>query len=603
MSEDRPGEEEPTTDQDDPTNPPAGDDREQPGGEDDREQPGGGDDREQPTAENDQGNPPAGDDRRTRSTPAAVDDSIRQDSATDGSDRPTQSTAKSRPERDDDEPDEGISTLAAQGTITFAGNLLNGIFGFAIVMLMTRFVSPSVYGLFVLATSIILFMQVFANLGLPLAIDYFVPQYLDDGDRNRAKGVIVQVTATVLVTSTLIAAVLAASAGFFADAFREPSLAVALGLLAITIPMLALYRVLLTSFYSIKKLQYRVVMRDLVRPSVRFGVTAGLLLAGWGLLGLVAGYVVGLAVAITVGAIVFTYKAWDIVSARTEFVAAGPVVSYSVPLAMTSVVFVLMGHVDYFVLGYFLASDDVGIYRVGYMLGSGLMIIFNSLSPVFKPLIAETREDTALVEARFRVAARWIAGITLPVAIVLSLGASAYLSVLYTPQYAEASAVVALLCVSFLFNVTFGGPNGSLLQGMGYSRIVFANTLVLFGANLVVSVALVPLYGIEGAAIGSATALVAVGALTIGELYYLDGIHTFTRDFAKIVLAGVPATIAGAPIVAIVDSPIVIVVTLPIVVVGTYAVTLVATDAFTDDDVRMAAEFGPNVRGWLSIGQ
>ncbi|WP_290816025.1 flippase [Halovivax sp.] len=498
--------------------------------------------------------------------------------------------------------DEGISTLAKQGSITFAGNVVNGIFGFAIVMLMTRFVSPSVYGLFVLATSVILFMQVFANLGLPLAIDYFVPQYLDDGDRGKAKGVIVQVTAAVLATSTLIAVLVAASAGAFADFFREPSLAVALVLLSVSVPMLACYRVLLTSFYSIKKLQYRVLMRDLVRPIVRFAVTYGLLVAGWGLLGLVTGYVVGLLVAITAGAIVFTYKAWDIVSARMERVAAWPVVSYSVPLAMTSVVFVLMGHVDYFVLGFFLDSDDVGIYRVGYMLGSGLMIIFSSLAPVFKPLIAETRDDTALVQSRFRVAARWIAGFTLPTAITLSLGASSYLAVLYTPQYAEASAVVALLCAAFLFNVTFGGPDGSLLQGMGYSRVVFANTLALFGTNLVVSAALVPLIGIEGAAIGSAAALFLVGVLTIGELYYLDRIHTFTRDFAKIVVAGVPAAIAGAPVVLFVRSDLVIVAVLPIVVVGTYALTLVATDAFTDDDARMAAEFGPSAPGWLPTG-
>ncbi|ADD06017.1 putative transport protein (probable polysaccharide biosynthesis transport protein) [Natrialba magadii ATCC 43099] len=497
--------------------------------------------------------------------------------------------------------DEGVSTLAKQGSITFVGNVVNGAFGFAIVMLMTRYVTPSVYGLFVLATSVILFMQVFANLGLPLAIDYFVPQYLDEGEHGKAKGVIVQVTATVLITSALVAFVLAAGSEYIGDVFQEPSMRIALLFLSVTIPMLAIYNVLLTSYYSIKKLQYRVIMRDLVRPIVRFGVTAALLLAGFGLLGLIAGYVVGLFVAITVGAALFTYKAWDLLTVDTELVASRPLLTYSLPLAMTSVVFVLMGHVDYFVLGFFLDSDDVGIYRVGYMLGSGLMIIFNSLSPVFKPLIAETREDTALVEQRFRVAARWIAGITLPIAIILSLGASSYLAVLYTPQYAEASLVVVLLCGAFLFNVTVGGPDGSLLQGMGYSRIVFANTLVLFGANFLVSMALVPIFGIEGAAIGSATALFLVGGLTIAEIYYLDGIHLFTRDFAKIISAGIPATIAGVPIVVLLESDLLIVALLPVVVVSVYLATLIVTDAFTDEDAQMIGEFSPTVEKWLPV--
>ncbi|ARS91499.1 flippase [Natrarchaeobaculum aegyptiacum] len=500
------------------------------------------------------------------------------------------------------ERDEGVSTLAKQGSITFVGNVVNGALGFAIVMLMTRFVSPSVYGLFVLATSVILFMQVFANLGLPLAIDYFVPQYLEEGEYGKAKGVVVQVTATVLVTASIVALALAVGSRFVGNFFEEPAMQVALLFLSITIPMLAIYNVLLTSYYSIKKLQYRVIMRDLVRPIVRFTVTAALLLAGFGLLGIIAGYVVGLFVAITVGAAIFTYRAWDIVSAELELVAPKPLLTYAVPLAMTSVVFVLMGHVDYFVLGFFLESDDVGIYRVGYMLGSGLMIIFNSLSPVFKPLIAESRDDLELVEQRFRVMARWIAGITLPITIVLSLGASSYLAVLYTPQYAEASAVVVLLASAFLINVTFGGPDGSLLQGLGYSRIVFGNTLALFGINFLGSAALVPIFGIEGAAIGSAVALLLVAALTLGELYYLEGIHPFTADFAKIVVAGVPATVAGVPVVYLLETDLLVVVVLPIAVIGAYLATLVATDAFTEADAQMAAEFSPTIQRVLSTG-
>ncbi|ELY37879.1 flippase [Natronorubrum tibetense] len=540
-----------------------------------------------------------GDSDSDRDSDPGRDDGVDPDGGSDaglglGADADTETESDPNSDRD-----EGISTLAKQGSITFVGNLINGALGFAIVMLMTRFVSPSVYGLFVLATSVILFMQVFANLGLPLAIDYFVPQYLDEGEHGKAKGVIVQVTATVLITSSLVAFALAVSATYIAELFQEPAMGIGLLLLSVTIPMLAIYNVLLTSYYSIKKLQYRVIMRDIVRPIVRFVVTAGLLLVGYGLLGLIAGYVVGLFVAITIGAAVFVYKAWGLLTAEIELVAPAPLVKYSVPLAMTSVVFVLMGHVDYFVLGFFLDSDDVGIYRVGYMLGSGLMIIFNSLSPVFKPLIAETRDDIDLVEQRFRIMARWIAAITLPVAIFLSLGASSYLAVLYTPQYSEASAVVALLAVAFLFNVTFGGPDGSLLQGLGYSRVVFGNTLVLFVTNFLVSFTLVPFIGIEGAAIGSATALFLVGCLTLVEIYYFDGIHPFTRDFAKVVGAGVPAAIAGAPIAYFLESDLLIAAMLPIVVVGTYLLTLIVTDAFTDADAQMAAEFSPTLRKWI----
>ncbi|MFL9709033.1 hypothetical protein, partial [Aeromonas veronii] len=73
-------------------------------------------------------------------------------------------------------------------------------------------------------TSIILFVQAFANLGLPKAIDYFVPQYLSDGEHDKARGVIFVVFALVLLSSGIVAVVIILTAGTLAEAFGEPSL-------------------------------------------------------------------------------------------------------------------------------------------------------------------------------------------------------------------------------------------------------------------------------------------------------------------------------------------------------------------------------------------
>lgn len=492
-------------------------------------------------------------------------------------------------------------TLAQQGSIAFAGNLVKKVFGFLIVAVITRLVSPSVYGLFVLATSIIHFVQAFASLGLPKAVDYFVPQYLQSGERGKARAVVLEVTMLVLLTSGITALVIFLLADRIGAAFDEPSLAIALIVLTVTIPLLAIYNVLLASFNAIKRLQYRVYTRDIVRPTVRLAGTVGLLFLGYGLLGVVGGYVLGLVAAIVVGVVLLRRRVPELTEVRTESVAPQPLLWYSVPLAVAGVIYVVLGQVDYFVIGYFGSSEEVGIYRVGYMLAANLLIVFSSISPVFKPLIAERKDDDAAVQRRFRTAVRWVVALSLPLAITLALGAETYLSLVFTPQYAAATAAVAILCVGYLISVGCGGPDGALLQGMGYSRLVFANSVLLVVTNITVSVLLVPRIGITGAAIGTASALAVSGLAAVGEVYYFRRIHPLTRDLGKVFVAAVPAALAGGAVVVFVATPLAIAVGLPVVVLVVYGVGLSALDAPTAEDVAVAERFGPTAQRLVGL--
>lgn len=498
---------------------------------------------------------------------------------------------------------ESTATMAREGSITFAGNIIGKVFGFLVVAVITRLVSPSVYGLFILATSIILFVQAFANLGLPKAIDYFVPQHLSDGDPDKARGVMVAVFGIVLLSSGVVAVVIVMTAGTLADAFEEPSLRVALLVLSITVPFLAIYNALLASFSAIKRLKFRVYMRDIIRPTVRLLATAVLLLLGYGLLGVVGGYLIGLVVAISAGVYLLWQNAPRIIEADTTRVPSRPLLRYSVPLAFAGIIYVFLGQIDYFVIGYFQSSEEVGIYRVGYALAANLMIFSSSLGPIFKPLIAEAKEDRDEVRTRYRTATRWIAGLTLPLMLVVGFGASAYLSVVFTPQYAVATAAVVILAVGCTISASCGGPDGTLLQGLGYSRLVFVNTAVLLFINMTVSVLLVPRIGITGAAIGTGCALTVNGLLAVWEAHRYHGVHPLTRNLGKVLFAAIPAAAGAGVVVLLIDTPLVVAVVLPVVIGVLYASTLHATDAFTEDDAEIAAQLSPALKRAVELSR
>lgn len=509
------------------------------------------------------------------------------------------------PDPDPDVPDDaepirteqnGEVTLAKQGGITFIGDIVKKSFGFVLIALITRLVSPSVYGLFVLATSVILFVQVFATLGLPRAIDYYVPQFIAREEFDRVRGVFVQVVGYVTVVSVVVGALLFVGAGPIAELFGEPALRLALMLLAFALPLLAAFGVLLTSFNALKQLKYRVYVRDLVRTTARLLVTAGLLLAGFGLLGVVGGYIIGLAVCVVFGAALLIKRTHTYAGNTFSWVPPKELLWYSVPLAFASVIYVALGQIDYVIVGYFLSSQDVGFYRVGYMLGENLLIFFGALAPVFKPLIAEERTNDASVRNRYRTAVRWSIALTLPLLLILTLGATTYLSLVFTPQYAVAAPIIAVLAVGYLVSIAGGGPGGSLLQGLGYSRLVFLNTALLFIVNIAVSVALVPRIGILGAAVGSAAALAIAGSAALVELYYYRGVHPFTGTLARVVAAAVPAAIAGGAVVLFVDVLAVRAVLLPIVVVIAYGLAIGALGGVTENDIIVAGEIDPRVK-------
>ena len=491
------------------------------------------------------------------------------------------------------------AVLAKQGSITFAGDVIKKTFGFLIVAVMTRLVSPGVYGLFVIAVSLVLFIQTVAGLGLPKAVDYFVPQHLGDGDEASARGVIYTASVIVLVASTLVAGVLVATRSQIAALFSEPALAFALLLLAVTLPLLAVYNVLLASFNAIKRLKYRVYMRDFVRPTVRLLATTGLLVAGFGLIGIVAGYVIGLFVAVCVGVGLLIRNAPELVRGPVTAVAPRPLVSYAAPLAVAGLIYVILGQIDYFIIGLLGTAEGVGIYRVGYMLAANLLIVFTAVSPVYKPLIAEVRRDDDRVRRQYRTATRWVAGLTLPIALTLSLGASAYLSLIFTAQYTAGSLAVVILAAGYLVNVTCGGPDGALLQGLGYSRLVFVNTSLLLSINAVGSALLVPRFGITGAAIGTATALVVAGVAAISEVYIVRGIHPLTASLGKLFLSAVPAGLAGTAVVVLLP-PIAVAVVLPVVVAAVYGVGVVLSGALVDADIAFAAQFGPRAEALVA---
>lgn len=487
-----------------------------------------------------------------------------------------------------DEDDDGIFTLATQGGISFLGKALGKGLGFAFVAVATRLVTPAEYGIYTLGLSIVMFVQGFASLNIYRSVDYFVPHFLSESEYGRAKKTLQNAFGIGTIFSITGAIVIFLAGDRIASLFNEPRLAIILPFFALLIPLQTANRTLLTSFNSIKKMKYRVIVSDLLNPLIRIIGVVVLVTGGAGLLGLVGGHLLGISTAVLLGGILLIYEADWIRNSSSTSISNWSLLSYSLPLVLAGVIYSLVGQIDFFVIGYFRDSTEVGQYRVAYLLSSNILIIITSITPIFKPMVAENRSDTSIIDDRYQLATRWVTMLTLPLAITLVLAPDIYLSFFFTEKYAVAGTAVVALTIGYLLNASFG-PEGMILEGLGHTRLTLFNTFVLVGVNGLLDVLLVPEFGILGAGIATGSALTIAGLAGIVEIYYIRSIHPYNWNLLKVWIAAVfPATL-GWFTVTFVTTDILLAVVLPPFVVVVYLFGLRVTGGFSEEDRHLAS--------------
>lgn len=484
--------------------------------------------------------------------------------------------------------DSGIFTLATQGSITFVGNVIGRALGFVFIAVVTRLVTPSEYGVFTLGLSIVLFVQGFASLNIYRSVDYFVPQYLSDSSYGQAKRTLQNVFTIGVVASVIGGVVLFLIRTELAAFFDEPSIAIVLPLLVFLIPLQTIFRTLIASFNSLKKMKYRVMTKDLLNPLVRTVGAVILVSTGAGLLGLVGGYLLGVGIAVLCGLMFLIYEADWIRDTNSTPVSNRSLLSYSLPLVLAGVIYSLVGQIDYFVIGYFLDSANVGQYRVAYILAANLLIVLSAFTPVFKPVVAENRFDASFLESRYQLVTRWITMLTLPLAITLILAPDVYLSLLFTEEYSLASAAVVALAIGYLLNASFG-PEGMVLEGLGRTRLTLFNTFVLVGVNGVLDVLLVPRFGVFGAGIATGSALTIAGLAGVIEIYLLRSMTPFSWRLLRVWIAAVPVCIIGWFVKSLELGDTITAFLLPLIIATCFILGIRVTSGYSTDDYEIAS--------------
>jgi O-antigen/teichoic acid export membrane protein len=161
---------------------------------------------------------------------------------------------------------------------------------------------------------------------------------------------------------------------------------------------------------------------------------------------------------------------------------------------------------DLFILGIFAAPSAMGVYYVAQQVASLPQKLKTSFDPVLGPLLSKSlvAGDRAAMAGHVRQVGFWIIAAQLCVAIALGLPGEAVLN-LVGAEFGGGETILAVLLLVEVLAATAAVSEAALVYTNPYRNFVLS--VVTIGAQALLTVALVQLWGGLGAAIGLALAL------------------------------------------------------------------------------------------------
>jgi O-antigen/teichoic acid export membrane protein len=210
------------------------------------------------------------------------------------------------------------------------------------------------------------------------------------------------------------------------------------------------------------------------------------------------------------------------------------ILNYSFLIIFGGSASVLLLELDRFMINQFIAIENVAYYSVAVFIATVIAVPFRSMHQVTYPLTAEimNRKDPEGLKRLYQKSSLTLYIISGLIYILILLNLDELYLVL-PEEYRGGFPVVFLIGLIRVYDAALG-INSAILYNSEYYRAVLVMGFFLIGMIVLFNLWLIPILGINGAALAS---LLAVGTYDSIKLYYVwkkFGIHPFTRDSIKV---------------------------------------------------------------------
>lgn len=275
-----------------------------------------------------------------------------------------------------------------------------------------------------------------------------------------------------------------------------------------------------------------------IRITVRSVIQLGLIFAGWGLSGMLLGWITG---TVLVGLIGLLFLSVDL--ARPERRHFESILAFAKFSWLGNLRGRAYNDADLIVLGALVPASLVGVYAVAWSIASFLILFGSAVSSTLFPEIsradAEGSDETV---ARYVNDALAFAGLIIVPGLVGGAILAERILRIYGPEFTRGTAVFALLVLAVLF-YTYQNQLLNALNAIDRPDVAFRINAAFIAVNVVLNVGLVLLIGFVGAAIATAVSTGLGLALAFLAARRLISFEVPTGELAR---QGLAACLMGA---------------------------------------------------------
>ena len=408
-------------------------------------------------------------------------------------------------------------------------------FNFFLVLLYSRYLRPADYGLVYLAEIVAAFLAIFAGLSIDSALQrlYFQHNRTSEELHSYLGSVIRFGLGWMAVFLALVLTV-----GRSIQSHLPTSAA---------LPFYPYIAIATTTAIAIQGVQFRLaIYQSARRPRsyASFSLTFALLTAACciyevvllraGALGMLRAKLIAAAIALL--AAVWTMRRF--LAARFQWSFVRESLSFSIPLVPHLLMASGLVVADRFILEHYRNLAEVGVYSVAYTFGMVMFLITQSLSQAWLPLFFDLATSSS-TENRVLLG-RICSGLaTLLTALACTgmLVSPLFTNLCLDARYSSAAYIVPLVIMGYLFHGFFSLFDLSILH-VKRTGSVFAISLVAFGVNLALNFAMIPRWGMFGAAWATTIAygVEALGAFLVAQRFFQLP-YRITQGFTALVIS------------------------------------------------------------------
>ncbi len=439
-----------------------------------------------------------------------------------------------------------LRSMARGSVLNLFGVGWAGVFGFVLVIILTKGLGPRQYGVFAVATALFTILFNIGQLGSNTGLLRQIPRLKV---LNRPADIRVTLLISLLPTLA-VGAIMAVLVWVFAPQLasvlvKEVPAGQAEGYFRVLAPFLLVASAAPSALAGVRGFgssRLFVLVQNIAIPTLRPVAALAVLALGFGGVAVTVTWSAPIAISFVVGAVALARlsrraQADGGAPARPVGETSREFWSFAAARGVAGAIAIAVTWMPILFLGSMRSAREAGTFsavsRYAIMASFAFQAMRVAIGPQISALLAQKRKTDA--EAVYQTATWWLMALSWPFFLSLCVFAPTWLSV-FGNSFTDGAAALTLICLSGLVDMGTGNVTLVLLMS-GRSSFNLFNISAGLTVNLVLSLLLIPPYGVLGAAIAWAATVLTENLLAVAQVRYFMQMRPFGPGYPLVAFA------------------------------------------------------------------